>query len=317
MSDIKIVETENGLNVVDILKTNDIHLVNLDIMLPEKDGITVLKEIKAIPEFKHFPVIMCSSLVNLEYIEQSLLLRSLDYFKNPLDEEQIKITLPLKVKNTLAYYEDKNQRLAYCDSIKDEMKHTEKLQNSMISDYSKYVNVEMWRKYIPWEEIGGYIYCSNQVLKRTWFMLDDVSGHGKTAAIFSSILSVVFNTSIKYCADPATVLEKLNNSLFEIFDNGKHGLVSAFVGCFDGNTIQYANAGHPYPVFFPKTTNTVENLNAKGFLVGMFNHAHFYYKTICIYSGDAVIIYTDGLFDCDKNQSYAKWSLVHDFVGLM
>lgn len=54
---------EDGLNVVESLKNENVDLLILDIMLPEKDGIEILKEVR---EFSDIPVIMLT-VKNDEY----------------------------------------------------------------------------------------------------------------------------------------------------------------------------------------------------------------------------------------------------------
>ena len=49
---------EDGLNVVESLKNENVDLLILDIMLPEKDGIEILKEVR---EFSDIPMIMLTA----------------------------------------------------------------------------------------------------------------------------------------------------------------------------------------------------------------------------------------------------------------
>lgn len=49
---------EDGVNVVESLKNENVDLLILDIMLPEKDGIEILKEVR---EFSDIPIIMLTA----------------------------------------------------------------------------------------------------------------------------------------------------------------------------------------------------------------------------------------------------------------
>jgi two-component system alkaline phosphatase synthesis response regulator PhoP len=55
-------------------------VILLDIMLPKKDGIQVLQELKADPKTKNIVVIMSSNLSSDESIKKSLSLGAADYF---------------------------------------------------------------------------------------------------------------------------------------------------------------------------------------------------------------------------------------------
>ena len=48
----------DGLNVVEKVKNENVDLLILDIMLPEKDGLSILKEIR---EFSNLPIIMLTA----------------------------------------------------------------------------------------------------------------------------------------------------------------------------------------------------------------------------------------------------------------
>lgn len=51
----------DGISMLEALKTEKPELIVLDIMLPEKDGVEVLKEIRQNPETRKIPVIMATA----------------------------------------------------------------------------------------------------------------------------------------------------------------------------------------------------------------------------------------------------------------
>lgn len=69
-------------------------MILLDIILPKKDGLQVLEEIKANPEFSHLPVIILSNLGEDEKIKSALKLGAVDYLvktQHPINEVVEKI----------------------------------------------------------------------------------------------------------------------------------------------------------------------------------------------------------------------------------
>ena len=56
----------------EIIKSNQIAIILLDIVLPGMDGLTFLKELKATPQLKDIPVIITSNLGKPEEIEKGL-----------------------------------------------------------------------------------------------------------------------------------------------------------------------------------------------------------------------------------------------------
>lgn len=57
----QVVALEDGENARDVVKTENADLVVLDLMLPRKDGFTVLDELAADPATKQTPVIVVSA----------------------------------------------------------------------------------------------------------------------------------------------------------------------------------------------------------------------------------------------------------------
>jgi DNA-binding response OmpR family regulator len=53
-----VLEADDGLVAIDIVKKNNVDVIILDIMMPKKDGYSTLREIK---EIKNIPVIMLSA----------------------------------------------------------------------------------------------------------------------------------------------------------------------------------------------------------------------------------------------------------------
>ena len=54
----RVFEAYNGRNALDIVNKEDIHLVLLDIMMPEMDGITAITKIR---EISNVPVILLTA----------------------------------------------------------------------------------------------------------------------------------------------------------------------------------------------------------------------------------------------------------------
>lgn len=70
----------DGLNVVEKVKNENVDLLILDIMLPEKDGLSILKEIR---EFSNLPIIMLTARTDEFDMVTGLDLGADDYITKP------------------------------------------------------------------------------------------------------------------------------------------------------------------------------------------------------------------------------------------
>jgi DNA-binding response OmpR family regulator len=69
----------NAEKAREIIKSNRIAVILLDIVLPGMDGLSFLKELKATPDFRDIPVIITSNLGQPEGIERCLTEGASDY----------------------------------------------------------------------------------------------------------------------------------------------------------------------------------------------------------------------------------------------
>lgn len=106
---------EDGLELVELIKNEEVELLILDIMLPEKDGIEILKEIR---EFSDMPIIMLTARSDEFDKVMGLESGADDYITKPFSI----LELLSRVKAVLRRSKKKNiDRIEY-DNIKINMK---------------------------------------------------------------------------------------------------------------------------------------------------------------------------------------------------
>lgn len=110
--EINLIERESARNILEVLYTGQIDVCILDIMMPDINGLDVLKEMKEHESYKDIPVIVCTGLDDVEIIEKSLMLGAYDCFFKPLGKNEIAISLPLKVKNAVEVMK-RNEEILY------------------------------------------------------------------------------------------------------------------------------------------------------------------------------------------------------------
>lgn len=83
-----IVEVADGQTVIDTYKVLNPDIVFLDIVMPVKDGITAVKEIR---EFdKDACIIMVSSVGTQTHLKEAIKSGARDFLQKPVDIEQLK-----------------------------------------------------------------------------------------------------------------------------------------------------------------------------------------------------------------------------------
>jgi len=87
ITDIEFQDAFDGNEAIKIAKEFEPDLVLLDVVMPEKDGITTLKFLKA--ENPNLNVIMVSSLGTEEKVAQALKLGASAFIQKPFDEDEL------------------------------------------------------------------------------------------------------------------------------------------------------------------------------------------------------------------------------------
>ena len=146
----------------------------------------------------------------------------------------------------------------------------------------------------PMIAIGGdfYDFVSFKEPHLFGVFISDVSGHGVSAALITSMVKTLINTSGPIREAPGRLLEYMNDKLI---GQTNENFITAFYGIFDFNRkiLRYARAGHN-PPYLIRNGNIMELLG-KGTFLGLFENLTFEEKEIPLEKNDKILLYTDGL----------------------
>jgi adenylate cyclase len=80
-----VVFAEHGREALDLLRRREFDLMLLDVLMPELDGYQVLAELKLDPHLRDIPVIMTSSLDELDSVVKCVEMGAEDYLTKPIN----------------------------------------------------------------------------------------------------------------------------------------------------------------------------------------------------------------------------------------
>jgi len=124
-SNHNVLKAENALDAISILNDNifKIDVIVLDVVMPNINGIELLKRIKSNDKAFHIPIIMLSATDDIDSIAETLLLGADDYLIKPIN----RVLLNARINNALEkkYFHDKE--LQYQIQIKTEQQKADAL----------------------------------------------------------------------------------------------------------------------------------------------------------------------------------------------
>ena len=301
----RYLQAEDGIEAIEIVKTNEVDLVILDLMMPNKNGYEVLKELKNNPLYSDIPIIVNSSVTDMDSIKQTLEMGAVDYFTKPLTPEQMEVIIPLKVNNTLKYHEQNRQLKMVSRNINNEMKMAGVFQKALMSMYEDklYPGLDLYVYFKACEHLSGDFFELVETGGNRWFIIADIKGHGAAAAMMSFMVRKMFSNIIRQESQPKDVLEKINKAYHELKIDTELVFFSAFIGKINGNELTYSNAGHPHPALLSLDINKGRRLDCNGHFIGFMDDTTYTEETVVLEDEDCILLHTDGLYQGKQTPS--------------
>lgn len=87
----KIIQAKNGLQALELARAHAPDLILLDVLMPEMDGIAVLRELKKDDTTRHIPVVFITALSSAADEEHGLNLGAVDYISKPFHPPIVRV----------------------------------------------------------------------------------------------------------------------------------------------------------------------------------------------------------------------------------
>ena len=299
----QFLEAENGQEALEKVRTHQVDLVILDLVMPVLDGFTFLEKLHADPLHTSIPVIVNSSLADLTSIQKALALGSYDYFVKGLPKEYLQFILPLKVRNAIHAKQLLDDICAKKAVLEREIQAAGRYQRFLLPKDLNSTGMEVEAFFHPYIGVGGDFFDFIPLTEdKTACLIADVSGHGVLSAMVTAILKPLFRQYVRDTESPLHTLRRLNQDFLTLTDDAHY--ITAFTGVYDPHrhTLCYANAGHPPPLHLHQATGAIEALKATGVFLGLFEDAEWLAeeKVLSVVPGDRLLLVTDGVLEAQS-----------------
>jgi len=307
----KVYFAQNGLDALKKVQITRPDLILLDIIMPELDGFETCVRLKASPETQNIPVIFLTARTETEDIVKGFQLGAVDYVTKPFQKEEILVRIQthlqlqqmqkqLEAQNTLLQQEIHERNLALEQAWNTQLALLPQIETN-------FSGIQLVAKYVPMDKIGGDFYDIVDLKDgKTGIFIADVTGHGVSAALLSSMISGLFRILSRGIDSPAKVMHRLNEMFYNKKPLDKFASALYCIYSKEKQSLTYTSAGHPYGyIIRPETRELLTLKQAQGTLLGIHSGSEglFQEKTIPLLPGDKVFLYTDGITDIANPQN--------------
>ncbi|MCP4132855.1 MAG: AAA family ATPase [bacterium] len=260
-----------------------------------------------------FPILNRGKLSGIVYLENNLSagaftpqrVEILEIFSSQaaisIENASLYQNLETKVKDRTLELEQANEKLAQRNRvIEDELTVARLLQQKLLpGDLPEIPGYRGEVIYIPMDKVGGDFYDFKTNENFIELFIADVSGHGLPGAFLSMITKMSFE-NITEKKSPKDVLVQINDVIC------RSTVLSNYVTAFyciinrKTNVMRFSNAGHFPPFVYRKKSDEFFDLRTKGHPLGWFKTIKLEDKEIGLLPGDRVILYTDGITECEN-----------------
>lgn len=201
------------------------------------------------------------------------------------------------------------------ESIATDLLMARKVHAAMIPEILPVAEeLEIKSLYIPSERVGGDLFDVMQVSDNIIaFLIIDVAGYGVGAALISATAKIRFTSYVKAGFSPGAAVEQVNTDIRKL---SVSCFITAFLGYLDlhDNKLTYCNAGHPYPVIFRRSQNSIELLKTQGTLIGILEDGFFEERSVYLNPGDCLMMFTDGVYHCFSDDNSAERRILEESI---
>lgn len=217
-----------------------------------------------------------------------------------LDDDELRFARLLANQAGLGLEQARLHRLESAGQrMEEDLLQARRIQMSLLPDTLPEVpGYEFAAGYESAREIGGDLYDFIRwpdAPQRIGLLIADVSGKGTAAALFMAHSRAIIRGVTAAHPEPAPTLYQANNLI--ALDNHANLFVSAFYVVLDGSTGQltFANAGHNLPLIHRAATGEIEEIFARGMVLGIFDNKDYEAGVTVMAPGDTLVMYTDGI----------------------
>lgn len=278
-----------------------------DLVMPEIDGLTLVKLFHETPKTAEIPIIVLSTKEEPKIKAESFALGASDYLVKLPD----RIELIARIRHHSQGYINLLQRNEAYSALVE----SQKVLSAELAEAADYVRsllpapikgppIETEWRFIPSTQLGGDAFAYHWIDEDHFCMLLlDVCGHGVGAALLSiSAINVIRSEGLPHTdfRDPGATLSALNETF--LMEKHNNMYFTIWYGIYNRKdmTLSYSSAGHPPALLInrsPDGSPDVKQLSTPGMVLGGMPGTKYVTQTWKLALPCTLYVLSDGTFE--------------------
>ncbi len=290
---------ENGAEALAAIENRSYDLLLLDIMMPVMNGYETLDRIRSDARWSDLPVIMISSLDEMDGVIRCIEMGAEDYLPKPFDPVLLRARAGACVERKRLRGERAARERAEQQRLRQDLEMAARVQRRLLPESIPHIEgLDLAGSCDPMREVGGDYFDFLPLDEcHLGLVAADVAGKGLPAALVMAALVASLRSQAHRCEGRAAPLaEALNAQMHAWTDTGK--FVTLFYGCLElpSRRLRYVNAGHNLPLLArARARKAVAIGDAGGPVLGVLPGARYEEGVLDLDKGDVLVAYTDGV----------------------
>ncbi len=288
--------------VLDAIKDQTFDLVLMDLNYARdttsgREGLDLITGIQALDN--EVPIVVMTAWGTVDLAVESMRRGVRDFVQKPWDNSHLlqKVSTQIEQGRLRRRQHDvEAERRRRDRQLRFELKEAREIQQSLLPNNMPDVRgFDLATAWKPAHTVGGdYLAAFNFDERYTALCVADVAGKGLPAALLMSNMQAVLQSIATQSVSPSELCGRLNQVMFG--NTPLHKFISCFYGIVDvqERTITFTNAGHNPPLLV-RSGGEFIRLEEGGLVVGAFADSSYMQREIQLYTGDKLLLFTDGL----------------------
>ena len=301
-----VVRAADGIEAMERVRQSPPDLILLDILMPGRDGLDVLRSLRQNPETSQIPVIMLTQKAQVEDRVKGLEWGADDYVPKPFVAQELLVRI-----RTLLRRSEKVRALGPLmgvlgewfsvqgiEQLGHELETAREIQFRLLPPaLPNLAGVEVGAALEPTKSVGGDFYDFIPMPGGVGFAIGDVSGKGIPGALLMVMVRSLLRATAWELDAPGEIVRRVNRFLHRDLPPSMFvTMVFGVLSLGGGRRLSLANAGHVNPLLL-RRGRPAQVLELGGPVLGAFEDAKYPQEELLLEAGDQVVLYTDGLVE--------------------